>query len=75
MTNDSSRLTPDQERQLLESYETLTRLAKECGVPAVHAALRGALAELRTALDGQAVEFDYYALVGDGPVHRHGLAV
>ncbi|MFH8385273.1 DUF6052 family protein [Kitasatospora sp. NPDC018058] len=67
MTNDSSRLTPEQEHRLLESYHGLADLAQDCTVPAVLAALRGALAELRTALDGQAVDFDYYALVG----HSH----
>ncbi|MFD3728496.1 DUF6052 family protein [Streptomyces sp. NPDC058671] len=60
MTNDSS-LTPEQEHLLLESYRTLTDLAETCRVPAVSAALRGALAELRVALDGQAVDLeDYY---------------
>lgn len=68
MTNDTS-LTPDQERRLLESYRALVDLAETCRVPAVHAALRGALAELRVALDGQAVELeDYYRPLGEGRV-------
>ncbi|MEU1228929.1 DUF6052 family protein [Streptomyces sp. NPDC005828] len=68
MTNDSS-LTPEQEQRLLESYRTLRDLAETCTVPAVFAALRGALAELRVALDGQAVDLDdYYRPVGAGPV-------
>ncbi|MCZ0983663.1 DUF6052 family protein [Streptomyces diastatochromogenes] len=66
MTNDSS-LTPEQRDRLLESYRTLVDLAGTCRVPAVFAALRGALAELRVALDGQGVELDdYYRPVGAG---------
>ncbi|MFI8326280.1 DUF6052 family protein [Streptomyces sp. NPDC085529] len=66
MTNVSS-LTPDQERCLLDSYTALTGLAETCQVPSVSAALRGALAELRVALDGQAVELeDYYRSAGAG---------
>ncbi|MEV4943441.1 DUF6052 family protein [Streptomyces zaomyceticus] len=66
MTNDSS-LTPEQQGRLLESYRALVDLAEDCRVPAVSAALRGALAELRVALDGQAVELeDYYRPVGAG---------
>ncbi|MFC8955203.1 DUF6052 family protein [Streptomyces sp. NPDC057101] len=66
MTNVTS-LTPDQERCLLDSYTTLTGLAESCRVPSVSAALRGALAELRVALDGQAVELeDYYRPAGAG---------
>ncbi|NNJ08405.1 hypothetical protein HHX38_30465 [Streptomyces sp. PKU-MA01144] len=63
MTNDTS-LTPEQEGRLLESYRTLTDLARTCRTPAVLAALRGALAELRVALDGSGVELeDYYSHV------------
>lgn len=53
-------LTAEQELQLIESYRTLGLLADTCRVPAVLAAVRASLAELRVALDGQAVEFDYY---------------
>ncbi|MEU5921323.1 DUF6052 family protein [Streptomyces sp. NPDC047141] len=64
MTNDSS-LTPEQRDRLLGGYRALLDLAGDCRVPAVSAALRGALAELRVALDGQAVELeDYYRPVG-----------
>ncbi|CAL9623873.1 hypothetical protein SUDANB58_05899 (plasmid) [Streptomyces sp. enrichment culture] len=59
MTNDTS-LTPEQRDRLLESYRALADLSGTCRVPAVGAALRGALAELRVALDGQAVELDDY---------------
>lgn len=60
MTNGTS-LTPEQRDRLLESYRGLTDLLGTCRVPAVEAALRGALAELRVALEGQAVELeDYY---------------
>jgi hypothetical protein len=60
MTNANSPLTADQEQQLLDVYRALEDLALSCGEPAVSAAVKAALAELRTALDGQAVEFDYY---------------
>ncbi|MEE1736284.1 DUF6052 family protein [Streptomyces sp. BE147] len=53
-------LTAEQEIHLLESYRTLGYLAENCRVPSVLAAVRASLAELRIALDGQAVEFDYY---------------
>ena len=46
--------------QLLGSYRSLGRLEQSCTVPAVLAAVRAARAELRIALDGQAVEFEYY---------------
>ncbi|MFD8300622.1 DUF6052 family protein [Streptomyces capillispiralis] len=46
--------------QLLGSYRSLGALEGSCTVPAVLAAVRAARAELRIALDGQAVEFDYY---------------
>ncbi|MFE2209047.1 MULTISPECIES: DUF6052 family protein [Streptomyces] len=66
MTN-GTWLTPEDERRLLESYHALLDLAESCRVPAVHAALRGALAELRVALDGQAVNLeDYYRPPGRG---------
>ncbi|ROQ23185.1 hypothetical protein EDD98_7634 [Streptomyces sp. PanSC19] len=66
MTN-VSLLTPEQEQRLLESYRSLVDLADDCRVPSVSAALRGALAELRVALDGQGVELeDYYRPGGAG---------
>jgi hypothetical protein len=71
MTNDTS-LTPEQRDRLLQSYRALTDLAGTCRVPAVQAALRGALAELRVALDGQAVDLaDYYRPASP---ERHGTA-
>ncbi|MCB5165671.1 DUF6052 family protein [Streptomyces bambusae] len=60
MTNANSPLTAEQEQQLLRTYHELQDLAQACGVPAVRAAVKTALAELRTALDGQAVDFEYY---------------
>ncbi|MFE7134893.1 DUF6052 family protein [Streptomyces sp. NPDC057638] len=53
-------LTPAQEETLLAGYRALTAVERSCAVPAVRAALRGALAELRVALEGQAVELDDY---------------
>ncbi|WP_307825390.1 DUF6052 family protein [Streptomyces sp. MBT55] len=46
--------------QLLGSYRSLGLLEQSCAVPAVLAAVRAARAELRIALDGQGVEFEYY---------------
>ncbi|MFC8370567.1 MULTISPECIES: DUF6052 family protein [unclassified Streptomyces] len=60
MTNASSPLTAEQELHLIESYRTLTHLADTVQVPAVLASVRTCLAELRLALDGQAIDFDYY---------------
>ncbi|MCY0942920.1 DUF6052 family protein [Streptomyces antarcticus] len=60
MTNAHSYLSTEQEAQLLGAYTDLRELASGCEVPAVRAAVNVALAELRTALDGQAVEFDYF---------------
>jgi hypothetical protein len=54
-------LTGTEEQQLLECYATLHQLAETCDVPAVLAAVRVALAELHAALDGQALEFEYYS--------------
>lgn len=60
MTNASSPLTAEQELHLVESYRTLTHLADTVQVPAVLASVRVCLAELRLALDGQAIDLDYY---------------
>lgn len=53
-------LTGAEERQLLDMYQTLHHLAATCEVPAVLAAVRLMLAELHSALDGQALEFEIY---------------
>ncbi|WP_344954828.1 DUF6052 family protein [Actinomadura miaoliensis] len=53
-------LTDAQERQLLECYASLRELAGTCDVPSVVAAVRAALAELRVALYGQVMDFDFY---------------
>lgn len=60
MTNGPGELTGRQERQLLECYATLHQLSAECDVPAVVAAVRVALAELHAAVNGQALDFDFY---------------
>jgi hypothetical protein len=54
-------LTGTEERQLLDCYSTLHKLALTCEVPAVLAAVRIALAELHAAVDGQALEFEFYS--------------
>ena len=56
----SGELTPREEQQLLECYATLHELAATCAVPAVRAAARAAVADVHVALDGQALEFEYY---------------
>ncbi|GHG38647.1 DUF6052 family protein [Streptomyces zaomyceticus] len=63
MTNAHSFLSPEQEARLLGAYTALKELSADCRVPAVGAAVTMALAELRTALDGQGVEFDYFSTV------------
>ncbi|EFE72461.1 DUF6052 family protein [Streptomyces viridosporus] len=62
MTNAYSFLSTEQEAQLLGAYTALKSVAAECRVPAVGAAVAAALAELRTALDGQDVEIDYFSV-------------
>ncbi|GAA3037016.1 DUF6052 family protein [Streptosporangium longisporum] len=57
-TGDSAAL----ERRLLECLAMLRRLEESCEVPAVRAAVRAALAELRAALDSQAVDFPFFSL-------------
>jgi hypothetical protein len=59
--NDRGELSGRQQRQLRECYATLQDLAGSCTVPSVQAASRMALAELHAALDGQALEFDFYS--------------
>ncbi|MFI6509020.1 DUF6052 family protein [Streptosporangium sp. NPDC050855] len=49
------------ERRLLECHAMLRRLEESCEVPAVRAAVRAALAELRAALDSQAVDFPFFS--------------
>lgn len=61
MTNGRDELTDLQERQLRECYATLRELAETCQVPSVTAATRMALAELHAALDGQALDFEFYS--------------
>jgi len=69
MTNGRGELSGVQERQLRECYRTLHQLVDSCDVPAVLAATRMALAELHAALDGQALEFEFYShRWADGPV-------
>lgn len=61
MTNETEAFTDDERGALLDAYRTLTGVADTTGIPAIRAALRSALAELRTALDGQGVDLpDYY---------------
>lgn len=42
-------------------YATLHELAASCEVPSVRAAARMAVAELHAALDGQALDFEFYS--------------
>lgn len=57
----SGGLTAEQERQLLGCYAVLHQLAATCEVPSVRAATRSAVAQLHAALDGEALEFEYYS--------------
>ncbi|GAA3748690.1 DUF6052 family protein [Salinactinospora qingdaonensis] len=61
MTNERNDLSAEQELRLTESYTALHELAGSCEVPSVRAAARAAVAELHAALDGQALEFDFYS--------------
>lgn len=69
MTNALAELDAGEERELRHCYAALQELAASCAVPAVRAAARCAVAELHAALDGQALDFDYYGhrWVGEGP--------
>jgi Family of unknown function (DUF6052) len=61
MTSALAELHPIEERELRTCYAALQELAASCAVPAVRAAARLAVAELHAALDGQALDFDYYS--------------
>ncbi|MGW5051311.1 DUF6052 family protein [Actinokineospora sp. NPDC004072] len=56
----SGELTAHEEQRLREAYAALHELAATCGVPGVRAAARAAVAEVHTALDGQALDFELY---------------
>lgn len=56
----NGELTETQLQQLLECHDALRRLEAESDVPAVTAAVRAAAVELRTALDGQTLAFDFF---------------
>ncbi|MCW3842486.1 DUF6052 family protein [Micromonospora yasonensis] len=61
MTNGDGFLTERHRQDLVDCYEKLHGLAATCDVPAVRAAARAAIAEVHAALDGQAIEFEYYS--------------
>ncbi|MEU1287192.1 DUF6052 family protein [Kitasatospora sp. NPDC005856] len=56
-----ARLSPEEEERLRDCYRVLHGLAASCQVPSVRAAARAAVAELHAALDGQALDFEYYS--------------
>jgi hypothetical protein len=60
MTNARGELTDIEQRQLKDAYRTLRQLAETVEVPGVQAAVRLAVADLHSALEGQALEFDFY---------------
>ena len=60
-TSGDGGLSAEQERQLLDCYAVLHRLALTCEVPSVRAATRSAVAQLHAALDGEALHFEYYS--------------
>jgi Family of unknown function (DUF6052) len=60
MTNVTAELTDIEQRQLKDAYRLLRQLAQTVTVPGVQAAVRLAVADLHSALEGQALEFDFY---------------
>jgi hypothetical protein len=56
----SGELTEREQRQLRECYAMLHELAATCTVASVRAAARAAVAQVHTALDGQALDFQMY---------------
>lgn len=56
----NAELSPTERYKLVETYRHLQELAT-CGVPAVRSAARIAVAEVHAALDGQAIDFEYYS--------------
>lgn len=60
MTNARGDLTDIELRQLKDVYRTLHQLAETVEAPGVLAAVRLAVADLHSALEGQALEFDFY---------------
>ncbi|WP_410619976.1 DUF6052 family protein [Amycolatopsis sp. cmx-8-4] len=71
MTN--GELTEREQERLRECYATLHELAASCGVPAVRAAARAAVAEVHVALDGQALEFEMYTHRWSADGYEKGL--
>lgn len=61
MSEQGPRLRPEEEERLRRSYEDLKELAATCEVPSVRAAARAALAELHSALSGQALGYELYS--------------
>lgn len=60
MTNVRGELTDIEARQLRDVYRTLQQLAATVEAPGVLAAVRLAVADLHSALEGQALEFEFY---------------
>jgi hypothetical protein len=68
-------ISADHEAKLRRCYAVLKELAGECEVPSVRAAARMALAELFPALDGQALDFEFYShrwTVAEAELRRDG---
>jgi len=61
MTNGLTELSDKQAQQLRACYVRLHELADSVEVPSVLAAVRTAIAELHAALDGQALDFEFYS--------------
>lgn len=59
--NETADISADHEAKLRQCYATLKELSECCEAPSVRAAARMALAELFPALDGQALEFEFYS--------------
>ncbi|UUV29032.1 DUF6052 family protein [Amycolatopsis roodepoortensis] len=61
MTNATGELSAEHRHALIDTYLTLHELAIGCAVPSVRAAARAAVAEVHAALDGQAIDFEFYS--------------
>ncbi|MFJ9810817.1 DUF6052 family protein [Streptomyces sp. NPDC101158] len=59
--NGQAELTEEQERELVDCYAALLRIAETVRVPGVLAASRAALAEVHAAMEGQGLAFDLYS--------------
>jgi len=65
MTNARGELTDIEARQLRDVHKALRQLAETVEAPGVLAGVRLALADLTPALEGAALEFEFYTHLWD----------